>query len=240
MSRVLLAICIAAALLVSACGLPHDAMETPVRPDQVLAFDQLFGQNCAGCHGVGGRNAAAISLADPVYLAIVSDGALRRSISNGVKGTPMPAFGQGAGGILRDRQIDVLVSGIRSWANPAALKGATPPSYEARAAGDAARGGAVFQAYCSSCHGTEGKPGKAGSVVDGCYLALVSDHDLRISVILGRPDLGAPDWRNDLPGQPMAEQEVSDVVAWLSSQREATPGQPYPSAMLHRERTNFQ
>jgi cytochrome c oxidase cbb3-type subunit 3/ubiquinol-cytochrome c reductase cytochrome c subunit len=36
-----------------------------------------------------------------------------------------------------------------------------------------------------------------------------------------------PDWRNDVAGQPMSDQEITDVVAWLSSQRPKTPGQPY-------------
>ena len=53
--------------------------------------------------------------------------------------------------------------------------------------GDSERGAAVFRTYCSSCHGQDGKGGKAGSVVDGSYLALVSDEELRMNVILGRP-----------------------------------------------------
>ena len=47
----------------------------------------------------------------------------------------------------------------------------------------------------------------------------MSDQVLRTVVIAGRPDIGQPDWRNDLPGHPMSDQEVTDVVGWLSSQR---------------------
>jgi hypothetical protein len=47
-------------------------------------------------------------------------------------------------------------------------------------------------------------------------------------VIAGRPELGAPDWRGNIPGKPMSEQEIGDVVAWLESQRVQNPGQPYP------------
>jgi hypothetical protein len=32
-------------------------------------------------------------------------------------------------------------------------------------------------------------------------------------VIAGRPDLGMPDWRGYVAGQPLAPQQVSDVVA---------------------------
>jgi hypothetical protein len=55
--------------------------------------------------------------------------------------------------------------------------------------------------------------------VDGSYLALVSDQGLRTTVIAGRPDLGAPDWRGNVRGSAMTSQDVSDVVAWLSAQR---------------------
>jgi hypothetical protein len=48
-------------------------------------------------------------------------------------------------------------------------------------------------------------------------------------VIIGRPELGAPDWRGDVPGKPMSGQEISDVVAWLVKQRPIFPGQPYPA-----------
>ena len=53
--------------------------------------------------------------------------------------------------------------------------------------------------------------------------------NLRTIVIVGRPELGAPDWRGDVPGKPMSAQDVSDVVAWLASQRPKFPGQPYPN-----------
>jgi hypothetical protein len=55
--------------------------------------------------------------------------------------------------------------------------------------------------------------------VDESFLNLVSDQYLRTIVIVGRPELGAPDWRGNVPGKPMSQQDVSDVVAWLSAQR---------------------
>jgi cytochrome c oxidase cbb3-type subunit 3 len=65
----------------------------------------------------------------------------------------------------------------------------------------------------------------------------VSDQYLRTEVIAGRPELGAPDWRDNVPGRPMSDQEVTDVVAWFASQRAANPGQPYPDSknVQHQE-----
>jgi cytochrome c oxidase cbb3-type subunit 3 len=203
-------------------------------PSQMVDFSVLYAKNCAGCHGPDGKGGAAIPLADPVFLAIADDAAIRRTATNGVPGTPMSAFAQSAGGMLTDRQIDALVRGIRSWAKPVAVGNTTPPPYTAQAPGNPQRGADVYQTYCSSCHGANGSGGKAGSIVDGSYLALVSDQDLRTNVILGRPELGSPNWRDDVPGRPMSEQEVSDVVAWLAARRIAIPGQPYPNSARDR------
>ena len=168
---------------------------------------------------------------DPVFLAIADDSAIRNATSNGVRGTPMPAFAQSAGGMLTDKQIDSLVRGIRSWAPSEDLRGSNPPPYIAKTAGNAPRGADVYQTFCSGCHGPNGTGGQsASSIVDPSYLALVSDQYLRTEVIAGRPELGAPDWRENVPGRPMSDQEVTDVVAWLAARRATIPGQPYPDS----------
>ena len=46
--------------------------------------------------------------------------------------------------------------------------------------------------------------------------------------MLGRNDLGCPDFQNRVPGKPMSEEEISGVVAWLVSQRKNEFGQPLP------------
>jgi cytochrome c oxidase cbb3-type subunit 3 len=231
----------ALAVLACACnhspGRPAPGSEV-IPPDQILEFNLLYGQNCAGCHGASGNGGATIALRDPVFLAIADDAAIRRAAADGVRGTAMPAFAQSAGGMLTDKQIDSLVRGIRSWAQSGLLPGANPPSYAAKSPGDLQRGAEVYQTFCSSCHGPDGAGGKqASSVVDGSYLALVSDQHLRTTVIAGRPELGAPDWREDVPGRPMSDQEITDVVAWLASRRAHNPGQPYPDSknVQHQE-----
>ena len=206
------------------------------RPTEVMDFNVLYGDNCAGCHGSDGKGGAAIPLSDPVFLTIADDATILRTVTNGVPGTPMPAFAQSAGGMLTDMQVNAIVTGIRTrWANPDVLLDASPPSYRAQAPGDPVHGAAAYATYCSSCHGSEGRGGKkAGSIVDGSYLALVSDQDLRTNVIVGRPELGAPDWRGDVAGKPMSAREISDVVAWLAAQRSKVPGQPYPTSSPNR------
>jgi cytochrome c oxidase cbb3-type subunit 3 len=232
--RYLYAVIVFSVTILAGCGVPpgqpQKGTET-LTPNEVLEFGTLYGDNCAACHGADGRGGAAIALANPVYLAIADDTAMRGVVAHGVRGTSMPAFAQAAGGMLTDKQIDALVGGIRArWNRPGVLNGAHPPSYAATSEGNAQRGELAYGRYCESCHGSEGSGGPKGSAIaNDAFLALVSDQGLRTIVITGRPELGAPDWRGT-SGSPMSDQDVTDVVAWLASRRVASPGQPYSAS----------
>ena len=209
-------------------------------PAEITDFNQLYTQNCAGCHGVDGRLGAARSLNEPLYLAFVTDDAMRQSISKGRAGTNMPAFSEQAGGHLTDQQINLLVAGMRSrWSKPDDFKNVELPQYSvdetttspatggtsnisaaASQTSDVTRGATTYKTYCASCHGTDGDGGSAGSIVDPNFLNLVSDQGLRTTVVVGRADLGKPDWRGNVLGHPMSAQEIADVVAWLAAQRQ--------------------
>lgn len=207
-------------------GKPAPGPEVP-NPDTVLDSTVLYNQNCSGCHGADGQRGAAVGIGDPVYLALASDDTMRSVAAKGRPGTAMSAFAQKEGGMLTDAQVDAIVRGIRQrWSNPTVLAGATLPPYQATGTGDAQRGEAAYNTYCASCHGTGGKGGlKAGSIIDPAYLSLITDQALRTMVITGRPAFNAPDWRNNVPGHPMNDQEITDVVAWLASHRPAQAGQ---------------
>jgi cytochrome c oxidase cbb3-type subunit 3 len=230
--KMILPFAVSAVLVCAACqsspGRPGPGSEV-MPPSQITDFNILFAQNCSGCHGPHGQGGAAIALANPVFLAIADDAAIGGAVAVGVAGTPMAAFAQSAGGMLTDKQVLAIVKGIRSWAKPDALGGEIPPPYRPETPGDAKQGAGVYATYCSACHGPEGRGGKASSIVNGAYLALVSDQNLRTVIIAGRPELGAPDWRGNVPGKSMSAQEISDVVAWLAEQRSRFPGQPYPN-----------
>ena len=220
-----------AALALVACdalpGKPRYA-DRELLPTEVMAFGALYEKNCAGCHGAEGKLGAARPLNDPVYLALVPRERVRDVIARGVPGTAQPALASSAGGTLTDAQIDALVRGLSdTWGRPDAVKGVDLPAYAGTGGGSAERGRAVFAAACASCHGAEGHgTPKGGSVVDASYLALVSDQYLRTTVIAGRPDLGMPDWRGYVQGQPLTAAQIEDVVAWLASERRPVPGRP--------------
>ncbi|MGB6692058.1 MAG: cytochrome c [Terracidiphilus sp.] len=231
-------------LALAGCGQMHGrpgSGDEVGRPESVLSFSALYRANCVACHGDSGRDGAAITLANPVYIEMAKD-QLRDVIAQGRSGYLMPAFAKSAGGTLTDQQVNLLAQGIvQQWGDRKALAGHTSLPYASTLHGDAAHGLEAFGVFCARCHGANGAggaaeakidtgrsgSGKPGSLVDPSFLALFSDQYLRSVIIAGRPDQGMPDWRTDA-ARPMTDQQVTDIVAWMASKRVATPGQPYP------------
>jgi cytochrome c oxidase cbb3-type subunit III len=194
-----------------------------VRPENVVDFWTLYNQNCSACHGEDGQNGPALDLANPVYQSIVDDASLKKWITGGMPGTQMPAFGESAGGFLADKQVDALIAGMRANWRKGDIAGANVPPYTATSQGDAKGGEQVFNAVCASCHQKSNE-----RITGSTYLALVSDQALRTITIAGRPDLGQPNWQDVRAGQPLTNEDVTNIVAFLATLRSATPGQPYP------------
>lgn len=218
----LAALCLTAMLAITSCDAPGSQVETaPIPPASIADFRLLYSKNCSGCHGANGQGALTVGIGRPVYLAIAGDATIRGTIQQGRPGTPMPAFAQKAGGLLTDAQIEILVHGIRSWANPGAFANAKLPSYAASQAGDATQGAKIFKVSCALCHGPAGRGARA--IAEPSFLALVSDQHLRTVIIVGMPHLGMPDWRGH--PKPLTDADVGDLVAWLAAQREPLSAQ---------------
>jgi cytochrome c oxidase cbb3-type subunit 3 len=207
-------------------GRPKPGPEV-ARPEQELSFEKLYSENCAGCHGADGQKGPAIDLANPEYEALIDDTTLRDVIAKGEKATMMPGFAISVGGGLTDQQVDALVRGMRArWFKGNVLEGLNAPSYKATKQGDPTRGHQIYSMNCGRCHGSlSALPGPKSEILDSAFLALISDQAIRTTTITGRPDLGMPDWRNQVNGRPMSDQDVTDVVTWMTSQRPSMTGQ---------------
>jgi cytochrome c oxidase cbb3-type subunit 3 len=194
---------------------PSDRWEPP---EAEKNFQVLFKDNCRACHAGETNIGASISLRDPLYLAIIPRDVLRKITAEGIPGTTQPAFAKANGGELTDEQIDIIVNGILDWGKSAQLTKTNLPPYSAPL-GTADHGSEVYNRFCASCHGQVGQKGKAGSILEPDYLQLVSDQYLRSVTIAGRPELGMPNYQNLVPNQPMSDQDIADIVAWLASHR---------------------
>ncbi len=227
-------------------GKPGFRAET-MRPDQQHDFFVLYKNNCSACHGANGMNGAAIPLNNPVYLGWAGRDRIREIVADGVPGRLMPAFSAGGGGLLTGQQLDDIVGGMMShWSQTGTMNGSGSPVYTPSGTGDAQQGHADFQVYCARCHGADGKgiaPGKSandraaaakkgvavGSIVDPTYLSLISTQGLRSIIVAGMPGENMPNWREDVEGQPLTDKQVTDIIAWLASNRVQFPGKPFSS-----------
>jgi cytochrome c oxidase cbb3-type subunit 3 len=197
-------------------GEPHESHRWQP-PSAQTDFAKLYSKNCQACHSIDGTPSAAIPLNSPVYLAIVPREALKQVIANGVPGATMPGFSTANGGPLTDAQIDIIVDNLLAQ-KPADLVLNDAPAYSAPL-GNPATGAAVFETIRPALHSAD--TGKGG-LLDPAFLSLVSNQYLRTSFIAGRPELGIPDYRSYPNEKVLTSQEISDLVAWLSSQRPAS------------------
>lgn len=76
---------------------------------------QLWGLNCASCHGVSGEGVSAPALNSQQFLTSVTDEQIHGIVAGGIPGTAMPAWWNEFGGPLTDQQIAAVVAFLRSW-----------------------------------------------------------------------------------------------------------------------------
>lgn len=113
-------------------------VDKPVQGDPVRG-KVLFGAYCAECHGAGGEGGTgtgvtfsrprdkpiiAPALNNAGYLVAASDQIIKTALMRGRDGTPMQSFLKFG---LRERDIDDIVSYVRSFERQAALRQALPP-----------------------------------------------------------------------------------------------------------------
>jgi cytochrome c oxidase cbb3-type subunit 3 len=69
----------------------------------------LYDQNCAVCHGPNGEGRVGATLSK-AWPALRPDLSMKTTISNGIPGSPMPAWSQAKGGPLADSEINDVVA----------------------------------------------------------------------------------------------------------------------------------
>ena len=82
---------------------------------QIAAGQELWGENCATCHGKTGEGVTAPALNSQEFLASVTDQQIAGIIEGGVPGSEMPAWLADYGGSLTQQQIEAIVAYVRSW-----------------------------------------------------------------------------------------------------------------------------
>ncbi len=197
-------------LLLVACG--SAAPEDP----QVTAGRAVYQRYCALCHGDNGQGYvadAANALTNQHFLADASDEFLRAALIRGRPGTPMSPSGAGLGGPLTDAQVEQVIAFLRSYQT-------APPSSLADvqvAAGAVARGQAVYNVECVSCHNVQGVGKPYMGIANPEFLATASDAYLRAAIAWGRPGTPMPAY-----AATQTNQAIDDLVALIRSWQQST------------------
>jgi mono/diheme cytochrome c family protein len=77
--------------------------------------EDVWGFNCASCHGLGGEGGVGPALNSQQFLQSATDEQARTLISVGIPGSQMSAYSLDHGGPLTSEQIRSVVAYIRSW-----------------------------------------------------------------------------------------------------------------------------
>lgn len=202
----------------SASPAPSVAPAAPASDPVLAAGARAYEHYCQLCHAKDGTGYAADnapSLVSRTYLESATDEVIAAGIRMGRPGTAMAAYGKVRGGPLEEREIAAIVRFLRSK-GPRAK--ALPPAGHN---GDAAKGEALFERECATCHGTATTRGNALSLHNPELLNSVSPAFLRYAIVNGRPPTPMPAFQGRL-----SEQDVTDVVTWLWSFKPTTPTAP--------------
>jgi cytochrome c oxidase cbb3-type subunit III len=160
--------------------------------------EQLFGANCAGCHGPTGEGKQGVmNLVDGVFSYGDSVDAVRSTITNG-RASVMPAMGNKYG----EMNLGQLVAYVES------LSSSEPPSRLGE------QGKLLYDASCATCHGGDGRGVVelgGPSLADGYWLH--GDTMMAIRLIITRGAEG----QCPAHGQVLMPVEIELLTAYVTS-----------------------
>jgi mono/diheme cytochrome c family protein len=189
--------------------------------EQVLLGAELYAENCAVCHGAEGEGRVGATL-NQDWPSIRPDLAMRSVITQGVDGSPMPAFGMEFGGPLNETEIDALVAYISTWDSgdvfvfpidtPTPSSGLTPI---VDVEGDPVNGAYLYASNCDVCHGDQGQ-GRIGAVLAQDWPSIRPDLAIKETISDGVDGSPMPAW-SMASGGPLTDSEINDIVAYILS-----------------------
>lgn len=186
---------------------------------------QLFGRNCAPCHGdlgEGGPNPARTDdiiapISSAEYLKTRDDFTLQAVIAQGQPNFGMSPFGTAFGGPLDDDEIDAIVAYLRSWEADPPVE--LPP--EVAATPVSLTGSEIYAEVCVQCHGPEGEGGIGPSLRDPAFQARYSDQTLFDTISEGHKASAMIAW-----GEILTSEQIQELAAFIRQLEVVAPETP--------------
>ena len=167
---------------------------------------QVHAERCGGCHADdahgGSSQAPALSLEQ--WAQVVAQGRPEAG---------MPPF---------------AAMPETEWRDLAALRRsgglADAPARDLRAAGSAADAEADFARSCARCHGPGGAGAGAPSLRSAAWQEVVTDEQVVMAILAGRPGARTPSWAHASDDEPMSAARAWRLASWIRSRRHAAFG----------------
>ncbi|MDM7922499.1 MAG: c-type cytochrome, partial [Pyrinomonadaceae bacterium] len=183
--------------------------------------ETLYTAICASCHGATGKGnrfpglVPNPSITNPDFLSLASDAYLAETIRAGRPGRPMLPWGERPNGLTAD-EIRGLVAYIRMLGgNVQAVPDTMPRIW---AAGDAARGAALFTANCAGCHGKTGQGGDGPALNNKAFLSAVTDTFLVGTISRGRQGTVMQGFATSSTVRPaLTPDDIGSIVVYIRS-----------------------
>jgi mono/diheme cytochrome c family protein len=201
--------------------LPKDRIRAVKFGEREFSADgaTLYGAFCAGCHGrdgMGRRLPGLVSfpsIANPDFLARVTDDFIAHTVQHGRPGRRMPGWTKDGG--LRPDEIRAVVAYVRELGRTAPV----PESQPARwIKADAAHGKRVFESTCGGCHGMQGTGGEGPALNNKVLLESATDTYLVETIGRGRRGTVMAGFSEPSPVRPaLAPADIQAVIAYLRS-----------------------
>lgn len=190
---------------------------------------RVYQGNCASCHGASGEGASGPQLANPYFLAAVSDGFLEATIVLGRSGTAMQSMVKTSEGLgqVATEDIQDLIAYLRSWETPRSSRLTRRVTDDTPSA--IATGADAYAAYCAACHGAEGLGSKSGddapfapALNNPEFLAAASDGFLLATIARGRAGTPMRPFGRGAGGiAELAPETISNIVSFIRSWQRA-------------------
>jgi mono/diheme cytochrome c family protein len=184
-------------------------------PEEIAQGKGLFAENCVACHGQAGDGSAlegAASFTDQEFMANQDPAEFFESITGGVEGSAMPAWGE----TFSEDDIWSLVNYVWTFAYEYGAETPEEPTPEAElpAEPDPEVGAQVWlQKPCSGCHGAQAEGG-IGPKLAGTSLGF---DEVLLKVRTGAAPMPA------FIEEEVSDLEVQHIHVWLQSLAPPTP-----------------
>lgn len=173
-----------------------------------VSGSRLYDTYCAFCHGKKGQGYLADqapAIGNPNFLRSADNRYLTQAIIQGRPETSMSAWGTAYGGILTNKDVEEIVSYIRTW-----QKEKSVDLSGIKVSGNAEMGARIYQENCARCHGRTGNKGKYVALNNPNFQQTASDGFIQYAVLYGRPGTLMPSFKNRLKAQ-----DINDVIAYV-------------------------